>query len=87
MNEAFDFHIDTGAEVSIIPDQVYKKLGSPRLTPPNQTLRGPSHEILPVKGQFTVKLVQDDKTEQLYVTEGLHGPLQGQPAIESLQLV
>ena len=45
MNEAVDFHIDTGAEVSVIPDQVHKKLGSPTLTPPNQTLKGPSNEV------------------------------------------
>ena len=79
MNEAVDFHIDTGAEVSVIPDQVYKKLGSPPLTPPNQTLRGPSNEVLLVKGRFSVKLERSGReTEQeLYVAEGLHRPLLG----------
>ena len=57
MNEVVDFHIDTGAEVSVIPDQTYRKRGSPTLSPPNQTLRGPSNEVLPVKGRFSVKLV------------------------------
>ena len=27
-NEAVDFHIDTGAEVSVIPDQAYKNLAA-----------------------------------------------------------
>ena len=89
MNEIVDFHIDTGAEVSVIPDQVYQQLNSPPLTPPNQTLRGPSNEALQVKGRFSVKFVRGDyETEQeLYVAEGLHKPLLGHPAIESLQLV
>ena len=56
MNEVVNFHTDTGAAVSIIPYQVYRKLGSPSLTPPNQTLRGPSNELLPVKGRFSTKL-------------------------------
>ena len=78
-NEVVDFHINTGAEVSVIPDQVYRKLGSPTLTPPRQTLRGPGNEVLPVKGQFSAKLVRGNhKTEQeLYVVEGLHRPLLG----------
>ena len=88
-NEIVDFHIDTGAEVSVIPNQVYQQLNSPPLTPPNQTLRGPSNEALQVKGRFSVKFVRGDyETEQeLYVAEGLHKPLLGRPAIESLQLV
>ena len=89
MIEALDFHIDTGAEVSVIPDQVYKKLRSPTLTPSNQTLRGPSNDVLPVNGRFSTKLVYGDcETEQeLYVAEGLHRPLLGLPAIELLKLV
>ena len=89
MNDAVDFHTVTGAEVSVIPDQVCKKLGSPPVIPPNQTLRGPSNKDLPVKGWFTVKLVQGDcETEQqLYVTEGLHRPLLGRSAIELVQRV
>ena len=89
MNETVDFHIDTGAEVSVIPDQVYRKVGSPPLTPPNQKLRGPSNKVLPVKGRFAAKLVRGDREteQQLYVAEDLHRPLLGRPAIDSLQLV
>lgn len=89
MNETVDFHIDTGAEVSVIPDQVYKKLGSPSLTPSDQALKGPSNEVLPVKGRFAAKLAYGDRVteQQLYIAEGLHRPLLGRPAIESLQLV
>ena len=64
MNEAVDFYTDTGAEMSMIPDKAHKKLGSPSLTPANQTLKGPSNEVLPVKGRFSVKLVLGNhKTE------------------------
>jgi hypothetical protein len=74
MNEVVDIHIDTGAEVSVIPDQVYRKLGCPTLTLPRQTLRGPGNEVLALKGQFSVKLVQGNReTEQeMYVVEGMH---------------
>ena len=34
-----DFHIDTGVEVSVIPEQVYRQLDSPPLIPHNQTQR------------------------------------------------
>ena len=80
MNEIVDFHIDTGAEVSVIPNQVYRKLGSPTLTPLRQTLRGPGEEAKLTRG--------NRETEQeLYVAEGLHRPLLGRPAIESLQIM
>ena len=79
MTETVDFHIDTGAEVSVILDQVNRKVGSLPLTPPNQTLRGPSKKVLPVKGRFAAKLVRGDREteQQLYIAEDLHRPLLG----------
>ena len=89
MNEAIDFNTNTGAEVSVIPDQVYKELGCPPLTPPNQTLKGPTNEVLSIKGRFSVTLAPGDfeAVQELYVTEGLHRSLLGRLSIESLQLV
>ena len=75
--------------MSVITDGVYKKLGSPPLTPANPTLKGPSNEALKVKGRLTTQLLRDNhETEQeLYVAEGLQRPLLGRPAIQALQLV
>ena len=49
------FHIDTGAEVTVISESIYKKVGSPSLCEPDQTLRGPSNQTLPVKGKFSAQ--------------------------------
>ena len=89
MNESIAFHIDTGAEVSVITEEAYKKLDSPPLTPANLTLKGPSSEALRVKGRLFTKFMRNEhETEQeLYVAEGLQRSLLGRPAIEALQLV
>ena len=87
--EPVEFQIDTGAEVSIISDQLHKKISSPSLTPVPQTLRGPGNNVLPVKGRFSGKLKKENQeTEQeIYVAESLHIPLLGRPAIAALGLV
>ena len=84
-----EFHIDTGAEVSVIPEPVYKKIGSPPLSPVKQTLRGPSNAVLPVKGLFSAILSRDSQQskQDIYVAAKLHKPLLGRPAIEALGLV
>ena len=73
-----EFHIDTGAEVSVIPELVYKKIGSP-LSPVKQTLRGPSNAVLPVKGLFSAILSRDSQQskQDIYVAAKLHIPLLG----------
>ncbi len=40
-----EFQIDTGAEASLIPEEVYKKIGSPTL---HQIFRGPNNAVIPV---------------------------------------
>lgn len=37
MNKVVDFHVNTRAEMSVIPDQAYRKLESPTLTSPNHS--------------------------------------------------
>ena len=78
-SEPVEFQIDTGAEVSVISDQLHKKISSPSLTPVPQTLRGPGNNVLPVKGWFSGKLKKENQeTEQeIYVAESLHTPLLG----------
>ena len=76
---AVPFCIDTGAEVTVIPACVFRKLSRTRLKPPVKILKGPSQNPLPVKGQFTGRLVLGHQTSQqdIYVVNNLHQPLLG----------
>ena len=52
-NPLVRFKIDTGADVTVIPESVYKKLKpTPALLQPSKTLFGPAHTILPVLDWF-----------------------------------
>ena len=84
-----EFQIDTGADVSVIPEELYKKLKAPPLEPTNKSLMGPSHDTLQVCGQFIGNLVHKGSTvdEIIYVVNGLRKALIGRPAITALQLV
>ena len=84
-----EFQIDTGADVSVIPEDLYKKLEAPPLHSSSKSLVGPSQDTLQVCGQFTGTLVHKDNTveEVIYVVKGLRKALIGRPAITSLQLV
>ena len=87
------FKIDTGADVTVIPDNIYKKCQHEcePLGKPDKVLHGPGKAVLSVNGQFTGRLSRmNDKQpteQQIYVVEGLHTPLLGRPAIEALNLV
>ncbi len=78
------FCIDTGAEVTVISEQIHEKAGRPPPSPSNRTLRGPDTHILPVTGRFTATLKKGNLVaqEEVYVIEGLSKPLLGRPAIE-----
>ena len=64
-------------------------MGQPTLTPPPQTLKGPSNHPLPVKGYFqgTLRLGDKEITQEVYVVRNLHQQLLGCPAIEALGLI
>ena len=83
------FKIDTGAEVTVIPETTHKAIGSPPLKKPDRVLRGPSNYKLPVLGWFEANL-QTEKSQcchNLYVVRSLHIALLGRPAIESLGIL
>ena len=86
---AVQFCIDTGAEVTVIPASVFRKLNETRLQPPQKVLKGPSQNALPVKGQFTGNLALGDHSskQEVYVVNKLRQPLLGRPAIEALGLL
>ena len=85
------FHIDTGAEVSVITGRTYLAIGSPVLSQARRTLRGPDNRVLRVRGQFTGSL-KSGKSElsckqEIYVIENLGRNLLGGSAIAELALV
>ncbi len=81
-----EFQIDTGAEASLIPEEVYKKVGSPTLSKVHQTFRGPNKAVIPVMGHF-IEHKSNETQQEIYVVKRLHRPLLGQPAIQVLGLV
>ena len=87
-NTKLEFKIDTGAEVTVIPESVttpYQSL----LQTTSRRLQGPGKIQLEVCGQFTGTLKKDTQVveEEIYVEKDLHMPLLGLPAITSLNLV
>ena len=82
-------NIDTGAEVTVISDQIWKAVGQPTLTPPQRYLRGPDSTPIPTRGKFvgTLKLGTRAATEEIYVVSELTKSLLGTPAIKQLQLI
>ena len=83
------FKIDTGADVTALPETVYDTVRDGPLQKPNRVLRGPSKQILKVKGFIVAKLAVDHREteEKIYIVNGLQQPLVGRPAIQSLNLV
>lgn len=84
-----EFQIDTGADVSVIPQELYKKLKAPPLYSTTKSLIGPSQDTLQVCGHFTGTLEHKGSIakEVIYVVKGLRKALIGRPAITMLQLV
>ena len=65
------FQIDTGADVSVIPERIYKTLQPPpSFTKSSETLFGPAETILPVRGCFIGTVLREDKASQqeIFVT-------------------
>ena len=84
-----NLQIDTGAEVTVITELMWKEIGQPTLSPSDRTLRGPDSHILPVRGKFTGTLRNNtqEAEEEIFVVKELSKPLLGRPAIEQLGLI
>ena len=83
------FKLDTGAEVTAISEETYRRLGLPELQQPSKVLFGPARQTLHVLGQFMATLEYQNHTSQqaVFVVRGLRNNLLGLPAIISLQLL
>ena len=89
-NSPVRFKIDTGTDVTVIPESVYKKLKpTPTLTRSGKTLFGPAHTTLPVLGCFmgVIKRGEESSSQEIFVVNGARLALLGRPAIETLKIV
>ena len=84
-----EFQIDTGAAVTVISERDYERLTRTTLLPAKRPLRGPSGDLLQVEGRFKGKIRTGKREveQMIYVVQGLHKPLLGDPAIRSLKLL
>ena len=75
-----NFKLDSGADVSAIPEVIFNQMASPlACVKPDKKLYGPCTKILNCKGKFNAVLRHEQKccTEDVYVVEGLEGSLLG----------
>ena len=83
------FKLDTGADVTVIPENVYFAKMKGTLKDTNKSLIGPNNKKLNVRGVLVAKLEHESNvmSQQVYIVRGLRQPLLGRPAIEKLKLV
>ena len=86
----WEFKIDTGADLTVVPEKEYDKTRDGPLTPQDRILCGPGQHTLKVSGNFFPGRLRNGNTEtreQIYVVQGPHRALLRRPAIESLNPV
>ena len=83
------FKIDCGADVTVISEDMYLKIGKLPLEKSSKRLLGPGNVPLKVMGSFTAKLETNacSAVERIYVVKGLDRCLLGRPAITKLDLL
>ena len=83
-----EWRIDTGADVTAIPEKLFKQLPRKMLLPVYKRVRGAGQQLLSVKGRFRATLKKGGKamSEEIYVIPNLRSPLLGVTAIEALGL-
>ena len=84
-----EFKLDTGADVSAIPEHMLNCLKVDALLPASTTLTGAGNQPLQVCGQFEAKLQYKSQCckQIFYVVTGLCRALLGRPAIEAFNLI
>ena len=87
------YKIDTGADVTVIPETDYREEDDGPLQSTSRVLSGPTRDSLEVLGKFSGQLrTQSKQTQQeIFMVHGLrHGlrqPLLGRPVIQALGIV
>ena len=84
-----EFKLDTGADVSVIPESTFKQLQGVTLQPSAVLLSGAGQQTLSVCGKFEGTLTHktDVIQDEIFVVQTLKKALLGKPAIEALNLV
>ena len=82
-------HIDTGAEVTVISEKLWRSIGRPELMAPDRTLRGPDSHVLPTLGKFLGTFQRGERQAEadIYVVQRLTNSLLGRPTIRDLDLL
>ena len=83
------FKLDFGADVTVIPENVYQKTGK-QLQKTNAKLTGPGQYKLKVLGVIEAQLIANSHNstkQKIYAVSGLKSPLLGRPAIQALNLL
>ena len=88
-DKAVEFKLDTGAEVTAVSEETYKRVYGKRLQRSMRVLYGPSYQSLQVLGQFRGRLTVKNlsRQETIFVVRGLKNNLLGLPALTALKLV
>lgn len=83
------FKIDTGADVTVISEEIYKHSGLEKLRRATKKLFGPGQAKLSVTGVTGNLTTGNGKQtrQDIYVVANLKEPLLGKPAIEALNLI
>ena len=82
-------YIDSGAEVTVITERVWRSVGRPQMEPSDRTLRGPDSSVIPTAGKFVGTFTLGDRTANtdVYVAKRLTKSLLGRSAILNLKLI
>ena len=88
-NRDLEFKVDTGADVTVLPEENYQPGRDGALETTMRKLSGPVGNELKVLGKISgyIKRGGEHTIQDIYVVRGLTRPLMGKPAIEALQVV
>ena len=88
-NRDLEFKVDTGADVTVLPEGNYQPGRDGALETTTRKLSGPTGDKLKVLGKISgyIKRGGEHTIQDIYVVRGLTRPLMGKPAIEALQVV
>ena len=87
-NRTIEFKVDTGANVTVIPESRYCPNEDGKLEPASIPLNGLTGEMLEVCGRFTAHVTRKgvESKQEIYVVRNLSRALLGRPAIQAFNV-